>query len=40
MCVGMTVIDMLVYLIIQEGYITYFSVIWKCVLLNEVLRKP
>lgn len=40
MCVGMTVTDMLMHLIIQEGDITYLSVIWKCILLNEALCRP
>jgi len=33
------VTDMFMYLITQEGDITYFSIIWKCVLLNEALLK-
>lgn len=39
MCVGMTVTDMLMCLITQEGVITYSFVLWKCVLLNEALLK-
>jgi len=30
---------MLMHLITQEGDINYFSVIWKCVLLNVALLK-
>jgi hypothetical protein len=37
--VGMTVTDMLMYVITQESDVTYFSVIWKCVLLNEAVPK-